>query len=81
MGEVSDFSIFLSAVIDEKSFDRISGYIDAAKADPNCTIIAGGNVDKSKGKNYKKKCSRKYQISTRKLQNKRYPISTLRCSN
>lgn len=49
MGEVSDFSIFLSAVIDEKSFDRISGYIDAAKADPNCTIIAGGNVDKSKG--------------------------------
>ena len=54
MGEVSDFSIFLSAVIDEKSFDRISGYIDAAKADPNCTIIAGGNVDKSKGKNYKK---------------------------
>ena len=31
MGEVSDFSIFLSAVIDEKSFDRISGYIDGAK--------------------------------------------------
>ena len=49
MGDVSDFSIFLSAVIDEASFDRISGYIDAAKADPNCTIIAGGNCDKSKG--------------------------------
>ena len=50
MGEVSDFSIFLSAVIDEKSFDRISNYIDAAKADPSCTILAGGNCDKSKGK-------------------------------
>jgi len=49
MGEVSDFSIFLSAVIDEKSFDRISNYIDTAKADPSCTIIAGGNCDKSKG--------------------------------
>ena len=49
MGEVSDFSIFLSAVIDEKSFDRISNYIDAAKADPSCTILAGGNCDKSKG--------------------------------
>lgn len=49
MGDVSDFSIFLSAVIDEPSFDRISGYIEAAKADPSCTIIAGGNCDKSKG--------------------------------
>ena len=52
MGEVSDFSIFLSAVIDEKSFDRISNYIDAAKADSSCTILAGGNCDKSKGKFY-----------------------------
>ena len=50
MGDVSDFSIFLSAVIDEPSFDRISGYIEAAKADPSCTIIAGGNCDKTKGK-------------------------------
>ena len=49
LGTVDDFSIFLSAVIDEKSFDRISGYIEGAKADPNCTIIAGGNCDKSKG--------------------------------
>ena len=49
MGDVDDFSIFLSAVIDEKSFDRIESYIEGAKADPNCTIIAGGNCDKSKG--------------------------------
>ena len=51
VGEVNDFSIFLSAVIDEKSFDRISNYIEGAKNDPNCTIIAGGNCDKSKGTN------------------------------
>ena len=53
--KVNDFSIFLSAVIDEKSFDRISGYIESAKQDPNCTIIAGGNCDKSKARiNYTK---------------------------
>lgn len=49
VGDVSDFSIFMSAVIDEASFDRISGFIEHAKADPSCTIIAGGNCDKSKG--------------------------------
>ena len=49
MGTVDDFSIFMSAVIDEASFNRVSGYIEAAKADPNCEIIAGGGYDKSKG--------------------------------
>jgi len=49
MGTCADFSIFMSAVIDEASFDRCSGYIDSAKADPNCEIIAGGGYDKSKG--------------------------------
>jgi 1-pyrroline-5-carboxylate dehydrogenase len=49
MGTCDDFSIFMSAVIDEASFDRCSGYIEAAKADSNCEIIAGGGYDKSKG--------------------------------
>ncbi|MFT3935757.1 MAG: aldehyde dehydrogenase family protein [Chitinophagaceae bacterium] len=31
MGVVDDFSNFINAVIDEKSFDKIKGYIDAAK--------------------------------------------------
>lgn len=48
MGPVDDFSNFINAVIDEKAFDSISGYIAKAKADGQ-EIIAGGNYDKSKG--------------------------------
>ncbi|XP_006820462.1 delta-1-pyrroline-5-carboxylate dehydrogenase, mitochondrial-like [Saccoglossus kowalevskii] len=40
-----DFSVFMSAVIDDKSFARIKGYIDHAKSSPNLTILAGGNCD------------------------------------
>lgn len=49
MGTVEDFSNFINAVIDEKSFDKIKGYIDHAKQSPDAMIIAGGNCDKSKG--------------------------------
>jgi len=49
MGPTEDFSNFINAVIDEKSFDKLAKYIDAAKQDKNVEIIAGGNYDKSKG--------------------------------
>ncbi|HVV04711.1 MAG TPA: L-glutamate gamma-semialdehyde dehydrogenase [Puia sp.] len=49
MGAVEDFSNFINAVIDEKSFDKISSYLDNAKKDPKATIWVGGNADKSKG--------------------------------
>jgi 1-pyrroline-5-carboxylate dehydrogenase len=49
MGTVDDFSNFINAVIDEKSFDKITKYIVAAQNDKNVTIVAGGNFDKSKG--------------------------------
>jgi 1-pyrroline-5-carboxylate dehydrogenase len=49
MGSVEDFSNFITAVIDEKSFDKIKSYIDAAKRSSKVKIIAGGNCDKSKG--------------------------------
>ena len=49
MGGTEDFSNFVNAVIDEKSFDKIAGYIDNAKKSDKVTIIAGGNYDKSKG--------------------------------
>ncbi|SHJ16103.1 delta-1-pyrroline-5-carboxylate dehydrogenase [Hymenobacter daecheongensis DSM 21074] len=49
MGDVEDFSNFINAVIDEKSFDKLAKYIDEAKADPNAEIVAGGGYDKSKG--------------------------------
>ncbi len=49
MGPVEDFTNFVNAVIDEKSFDKLVKYIDAAKKDKSLEIIAGGNYDKSKG--------------------------------
>lgn len=49
MGSVEDFSNFINAVIDERSFDKIKAYIDKAKANENITIIAGGNCDKTTG--------------------------------
>jgi 1-pyrroline-5-carboxylate dehydrogenase len=49
MGPTEDFTNFINAVIDEKSFDKLAGYIDAAKKDSNVEIIAGGKYDKSSG--------------------------------
>lgn len=49
MGAPDDFSNFVNAVIDEKSFDNITGYIDRAKAASECELLFGGNYDKSKG--------------------------------
>lgn len=49
MGEPDDFSNFINAVIDERAFDKIAGFITHAKSQPDATIIAGGNFDKSKG--------------------------------
>jgi 1-pyrroline-5-carboxylate dehydrogenase len=47
MGDVRDFRNFLGAVIDKKSFDKISGYLDDARK--NATIVAGGKVEGSEG--------------------------------
>ncbi|MBX7181623.1 MAG: L-glutamate gamma-semialdehyde dehydrogenase, partial [Bacteroidia bacterium] len=49
MGGTEDFSNFINAVIDEKSFDKLASYIENAKQDPDAEIIAGGSFDKSKG--------------------------------
>jgi 1-pyrroline-5-carboxylate dehydrogenase len=49
IGPTEDFGNFINAVIDEKSFDKLAGYIDKAKNDEGLEIIAGGNYDKSKG--------------------------------
>lgn len=48
MGGPEDFSNFINAVIDEKSFDKIAKYIDTAKSD-GLEVVAGGHYDKSKG--------------------------------
>jgi 1-pyrroline-5-carboxylate dehydrogenase len=49
MGTTEDFRNFMGAVIDEKAFDKISGYIAEAKKSPLVEVVAGGNYDKSKG--------------------------------
>jgi len=49
MGDVSNFTNFVGAVIDEASFTNISGYIDFAKSSADLEIIAGGGYDDSEG--------------------------------
>ena len=49
MGGTEDFGNFINAVIDEKAFDSITGYIEKARQNPMNEIIAGGKYDKSKG--------------------------------
>ncbi len=49
MGGVEDFSNFITAVIDEKAFHKISAYIEDVKKSDDAEIIVGGNADMSKG--------------------------------
>lgn len=49
MGSPEDFSHFINAVIDEKSYNNIKRYIDKARKDKNAEIWAGGHCDSSKG--------------------------------
>ncbi len=50
MGTVEDFTNFINAVIDEKSFDKLEGYIKGArKRDSKAKIWVGGTCDKTDG--------------------------------
>jgi 1-pyrroline-5-carboxylate dehydrogenase len=49
MGQPEDFSVFMTAVIDQNSFDTITGALKRADADPDCTFVAGGQYDDSEG--------------------------------
>ncbi|MFG2389621.1 L-glutamate gamma-semialdehyde dehydrogenase [Streptomyces lavendulae] len=49
MGDVRDLTNFIGAVIDERSFAKNKAAIDRAKADPTCTIVAGGTYDDAEG--------------------------------
>ncbi|MGE0791295.1 MAG: L-glutamate gamma-semialdehyde dehydrogenase [Sandaracinaceae bacterium] len=46
-GDVTDFSNFGGAVIDERAFDKIAGYVALAKE--TAKIVAGGQCDKREG--------------------------------
>ena len=47
MGDVRDFRNFMGAVIDEKSFTKISGYLDDAKR--NAKVVQGGGCRGDEG--------------------------------
>jgi len=50
MGTVEDFTNFVNAVIDEKSFDKLESYIKGArKKDSKAKILVGGKCDKTEG--------------------------------
>lgn len=49
VGDPTDFTNFVNAVIDEDSFDNIMGYIKKAKESNEAEIVFGGNGDKSVG--------------------------------
>jgi len=49
MGSPEDFSNFINAVIDDKSFDKIKSYIDHARRDKKAEIWIGGKCDKREG--------------------------------
>ena len=49
MGSPDDTSNFINAVIDDRAFNKLSGFIDAAKKDKDAEVIIGGKYDNSKG--------------------------------
>ncbi len=49
MGNPEDFTNFMTAVIDEASFDKLAVFIDNAKKDTDAEIVVGGGYDKSEG--------------------------------
>ena len=49
MGDVADFRNFMGAVIDDRAFTRIHGYLEQARRDPGVRIVAGGGADDAVG--------------------------------
>jgi 1-pyrroline-5-carboxylate dehydrogenase len=49
VGDVADFRNFMGAVIDRRAFDRIGRYIEQARADASCSIVAGGTLSGEEG--------------------------------
>jgi 1-pyrroline-5-carboxylate dehydrogenase len=49
MGDITDFSKFLGAVIDQRSFDRLTGVLDRVRGEDGVEILAGGSADDSEG--------------------------------
>ena len=48
-GDISDFANFGGAVIDRRSFSRLSSVLDRLQADPQVSVLVGGTSDDSEG--------------------------------
>ncbi|MGI8720659.1 MAG: L-glutamate gamma-semialdehyde dehydrogenase, partial [Geodermatophilaceae bacterium] len=48
-GDPADFTNFGGAVIDRRSYDRLSGVLEMAGTDPALAVLAGGSADDSEG--------------------------------
>jgi 1-pyrroline-5-carboxylate dehydrogenase len=49
MGDVTDLSNFMGAVIDDRSFAKLSDVLERAKSDPALEVLAGGTADDTDG--------------------------------
>ena len=49
MGSPEDSSNFINAVIDDRAFKKLSGYLEQAKKDSDAEILIGGGYDDSVG--------------------------------
>jgi 1-pyrroline-5-carboxylate dehydrogenase len=49
MGDVTDFSNFIGAVIDDRSYARLTGVLDRVRHENGVEILAGGTADDSEG--------------------------------
>lgn len=45
MGSTEDFTNFINAVIDQRAYDKITGYIKTIENDPELTLLSGGKFD------------------------------------
>ena len=48
-GDVTDLGNFGGAVIDRRSFQRLTGVLDMVREDPACRVLVGGRGDDSEG--------------------------------
>jgi len=49
VGDPANFTNFMGAVIDRKSFTKIKDYVDGAKRDPKTKVLFGGDCDDTDG--------------------------------
>lgn len=49
LGSPLEYDTFLSAVIDDRAYDRISGYVQHAKNTSSLSVLGGGRCDNSTG--------------------------------